>query len=256
MPRIDLRLIDTHAHLSDLQDIESTVNRAKLARVDAVVAVGTNLQTCRENIRLANQLPDFVLPALGIHPTEFTEEEIKSTLQFIKLHLGDCVAVGEIGLDYWNRNARKSKTQRELQRKIYVQQLQIAVEHRKPVSVHGRGAWRDALDLARKYGPDRVLFHWFSGPLDVLSELIDAGYHVSATPAVEYSRDHRAALAEAPLERVLVETDAPVHLRNRDRSSEPADLLITIKALAGLKNVSQEELIRVTTENAKAFFSL
>lgn len=250
------RLIDTHAHLSDLGDVEGVIKRSKQAGVDAIVAVGANMHTCTATLRWAEAFTDYVFPALGIHPTEWAEDDVPSTLQYIEAHLDGCVAVGEIGLDYWNREARKSKDIRERQRSIYIQQLEMAAEHGKPVSVHGRGSWRDALNLARQHGPEGAVFHWYSGPLDILEELLDAGYLVSATPAVEFSRDHRKALDKAPLERILIETDSPVHLRNRDRSSEPADLVITLRALAKLKDASEEEVAEVTTGTAETFFGL
>jgi len=152
------------------------------------------------------------------------------------------------------KRARKNEEIRENQREIYKRQLAIAEEHGKPVSVHGRGAWRDALDLAIAHGPGRVVFHWYSGPLDVLNELLDAGYLISSTPATEFSRDHRAALEEAPLDRILIETDSPVSYRGRE--AEPADLLLTLRALSGLKGAPEEEVARATTRNAERFFSI
>ncbi len=250
------RLVDTHAHLSDLGDMEGIVKRTKEAGVDAIVAVGANMRTCTETLRWAEAFTDYIYAALGMHPTEWAEDNVPATLRYIEDHLDACVAVGEIGLDYWNREARKSKEIRERQRDLYIRQLKMAAEHGKPVSVHGRGSWRDALDLARLHGPESVLFHWYSGPLDILEELLDAGYLVSATPAAEFSRDHRKALTKAPLERILIETDSPVYLRNRDRSSEPADLVITLKALAKLKDASEEEVAEVTTRTAETFFGL
>ena len=248
------RLIDAHAHLSDLEDMEGVVQRAKQAGVGAVVAVGANLRTCVATLSWAEAFPGYVFPALGIHPTEWAGDDVPATLRFIEERLDGCVAVGEIGLDYWSREARRSKRTRERQRGLYVRQLQMAAEHGKPASVHGRGAWRDALDLARLHGPDRVVFHWYSGPLDVLAELLDAGYLISATPAAEFSRDHRAALAEAPLERILVETDAPVSYHGSP--AEPADLRRTLRALAELKAASGEEVARATTRNAERFFRI
>jgi len=248
------RLIDTHAHLSDLDDMEGVVQRAKQAGVEAVVAVGANLRTCAATLRWSEAFPGYVYPALGIHPTEWAEDDIPATLRFIEDHIDGCVAVGEIGLDYWDKEARKNKQIRERQRDLYTRQLRMAAEHGKPVSVHGRGSWRDALDLARRHGPGRIVFHWYSGPLEVLGKLLDAGFLVSATPAAEFSRDHRAALVEAPLDRILIETDSPVSYRGAP--AEPADLPRTLRALAELKGASEGEVARITTRSAERFFDL
>jgi TatD DNase family protein len=248
-----MRLMDTHAHLSDLEDREGVIERARGVGIDAIIAVGGNLETSRATLSWADDYGGYVHPALGIHPTEWMGDDVDETLRFIDKHIDRCVAVGEIGLDYWNREA-KSEEVRERQREIYVRQLGIAVEHGKPASVHGRGAWEDALALAREHGPDRIIFHWFSGPLNVLRGVLDSGYLISATPAAEFSRDHRAALAEAPLERIVIETDSPVSYHGK--RAEPADILLTLRSLADLKGIPEEEVAEVTTMNAERFFGL
>jgi TatD DNase family protein len=103
-------------------------------------------------------------------------------------------------------------------------------------------------------GVEKVVFHWYSGPLDILDHILADGFWVSATPALAYSLPHRAVIAKAPLERILIETDAPV--KYRDKVSEPADLRITLRELSHLKNVPQDRLASVTTENAKRFFGI
>jgi len=248
-----MRLMDTHAHLSDLEDREGVIERARGIGIDAIIAVGGNLETSRATLSWADDYGGYVHPALGIHPTQWMGDDVDETLRFIDEHVDRCVAVGEIGLDYWNREA-KSEEVRERQREIYVRQLGIAVEHGKPASVHGRGAWEDALALAREHGPDRIIFHWFSGPLNVLRGVLDSGYLISATPAAEFSRDHRAALAEAPLESIVIETDSPVSYHGK--RAEPADILLTLRSLADLKGIPEEEVAEVTTRNAERFFGL
>lgn len=249
-----MRLIDSHAHLSDLKDLGGAIERAKRIGVSAIIAVGTDFKTCSSTLALAEKHPNFIYPALGIHPTEWYENQVEDTLKFIEGRMVDSIAVGEIGLDYWDGEAKRSEAVREKQREIYVRQLAIARRNGKPVSIHGRGAWGDALSLAESEGVDRAVFHWYSGPPDVLHELLDSGYLISATPAAEFSRDHRAALLETPLERILVETDSPVSYHGTP--SEPADILRTLKALAELKETSMEEAARVTTLNSEKFFGL
>jgi len=248
--------VDTHAHLSELKDKEGVIQRAKEAGVEAIIAMGTNLASSVATIEWAEKYQGFVHPAIGIHPTEFLNDDVPETLRYIQENISKVVAVGEIGLDYWDKAARKDEAVRERQRDTYIKQLQIAREHDLPASVHGRGSWQDALDLAVAHGPERIVFHWYSGPLDILDSLLDSGYYISATPAAEYSKDHRAALEHAPLESILVETDCPVYMRNRKRGSEPMDVTITVKALAKLKDTTTEEVALATTRKAREIFRI
>ncbi len=248
--------VDTHAHLSELEDREGVIQRAKEAGVEAIIAMGTNLASSVATFEWAEGYPGFVYPAIGIHPTEFLNEDVPETLRYIQENISKVVAVGEIGLDYWDKAARKDEGVRERQREIYTKQLQMAREQDLPVSVHGRGSWQDALDIAVTHGPECIVFHWYSGPLDVLDSLLDRGYVISATPAAEYSKDHRAALEHAPLESILVETDCPVYMRNRKRGSEPMDVTITAKALAKLKETTTEEVALATTRRAREIFGI
>ena len=248
--------VDTHAHLSQLEDREGVIKRAKDAGVEAIIAMGTNHASSVATLEWAEKYPGYILPAIGIHPTEFLDDDVPVTLRYIQDNISRVVAVGEIGLDYWDKAARKDEGVRERQRDTYIRQLQIAREHDLPASVHGRGSWQDALDLAVAHGPERIVFHWYSGPLDVLDSLLDRGYVISATPAAEYSKDHRAALEHAPLESILVETDCPVYMRDRKRGSEPMDVTITAKALAKLKDTTPEEVALATTRKARGIFKI
>jgi len=248
------RLIDAHTHLSELDDMEGVVFRARQAGVDAVIAVGTNLRTCIETLRWAELFTGYIYPCLGVHPTEWMGDDLQATFQFMEERIDVCAAVGEIGLDYWKSDARKSEVVRQKQREIFTSQLHMAADHDKPVSIHGRGSWHDALKLALEHGPGRGVFHWFSGPLDVLDDLLDAGYFISATPAAEFSKDHRSALSRAPLERILIETDSPVSYH--DKTSEPSDLPRTLRALSSLKEIPEGDVARTTTRSTEELFKI
>jgi len=248
-------LIDTHAHLSDLTDREGVISRAKEAGVKAIIAVSANLETSFKTLNWANDYPKYVYPGIGIHPTEFINDNINESLKFIEENLHRCVVLGEIGLDYW-RDAKNDETLRKRQQQIYIEQLKIAETLDLPVSVHGRGAWEDSLNIAHKYGPEKVVFHWYSGPIETMKKVLDYGYYVSATPAVGYSRDHKAALKEAPIERILLETDCPVYIRNEDKTTEPADVKTTLKSLSLLKGLDMDDIASITTANAQSFFKI
>ena len=248
--------LDTHAHLSDLPDVDAVIQRAKAAGLSGIIAVSATTPTCEGTLRLHRSHGGFVHAALGIHPTEFFDQDLEAALDIIRANSGRIVAVGEIGLDYWHRLVRKDKAQREKQTGFYVGQLQLARELDLPVSIHSRGAWGDCLSLAVQHGPGRGVFHWYSGPLEVLDGVIDAGYYVSCTPAVEGSPELRAAMAKAPLDRILVETDSPVWVKSLDRPSEPADVQMTLRHLAGLKGLPVGDVEASTTGNAETLFRL
>jgi TatD DNase family protein len=244
--------VDTHAHLADLPD--GAVVRAKAAGLSGVVAVSATVQTCEGTLRLREAHPGFVHAALGVHPTEFFDQDLDAALTLVRDNASRCAAVGEIGLDYWHKLVRKDKAQRGRQTEFYVAQLRLARELDLPVSIHSRGAWGDCLKLAVEHGPGRGVFHWYSGPLDVLDAVVDAGYYVSCTPALEVSPELRAAMERAPLERILVETDSPVWIRSLSRSSEPADVVLTLRHLAALKGLPVGGVEAATTRNAKTLF--
>ena len=245
----DLPLIDTHAHLEEIPDLESALARARGAGVKAVIAVGSDLASSQRALEISRDYPGFVFPALGVHPTSLGDEE--SVFHFMEENLDKAVAIGEVGLDY---KVAGPGNLRVAQQRAFVRCLEMARARRKPALVHSRGAWADAFDLVKKSGVEKVVFHWFSGPPEVLKEIVLAGYFVSATPAVEYSPGHRSAVQYAPLSQLLLETDSPVRYRGRD--SEPADVVRVLGEVARLKGIEEAELAGVTTANALALFSL
>jgi TatD DNase family protein len=247
-------VIDTHAHLADLP--EGVVERAKAAGLTGIVAVSANLTTCEGTLRLAREHRGYVHGALGVHPTEFFDQSLEAALEIIRANARECVAVGEIGLDYWHKLVRKDAAMKERQREFYIRQLQAAREVNLPVSIHSRGAWGDCIELASCHGPGRGVFHWYSGPLDVLDEVLDAGYYVSCTPAMELSPELRVAMVKAPLDRVLIETDSPVWIKSLGRESEPADVQLTLRHLAELKGLPMADVDAATTRNAETLFKI
>ena len=249
------RVVDTHAHLSDLEDLRSALERARGAGVCAIVAVSADLETGLRTLEIAEEYPGYVYPAVGLHPTEIGPD-YHGDLMFVEARAGDCVAVGEVGLDFWRRRGEPSKGEEERRRQVYVytKQLEIAKRCGKPVLIHSRGAWALAHHLAVSMDISKAIFHWFTGPLRVLRAVLDSGYLVSATPAVEYSRAHREAVREVPLEQLVLETDCPVAYRGTP--SEPADVVRTLRGVAELKGVSEGEVAEVTTRNAREFFDL
>jgi len=172
-------------------------------------------------------------------------------------NIQDIVALGEVGLDYDKRVVRQAS--KELQKEALREVLGLARKHQKPVSFHSRYAWRDSLDLVLEVGVGRVVFHWYTGPAKVLADILGAGYLVSATLAAAYHPEHRRVVRQAPLERLLLETDAPVSYRQGTepgRPTEPVDVVRTLEAVAALRGVDVGVVAEQTTRNAISLFGL
>jgi TatD DNase family protein len=248
--RINLRagLIDGHVHLSEIERSEQAVENAVKAGVKRMVAVAMNLDSCRKTLALADRFPDTVLPAIGYHPWSIKAEDVEDTLLFITQNIHRCVALGEVGLDY------RVKVKKKLQKEVYSRLLSLAVKTYKPVIIHSRFSHRRTYDMAVEAGVEKAVFHWYSGPVDILDKIIASGYHISATPALAYSPQHQAAMERAPVEKILIETDAPVQYG--DRSSEPADLHETLLHLSRIKEMPADKLAEIVTKNTERFFGL
>jgi len=251
------KVIDTHAHLDELKNLDFVLEEAKKAGIIAIVAVGSNQQSNGRTLEVAQQHRQFVYPALGLHPWELANLgpfEIDDNLRFIEQNIASAVAVGEIGLDYDKRVLKVAS--KELQQEVLGRLLNIARKYAKPAIIHSRYAWKDALNLVQDVGIDKAVFHWFTGFSSVLKDIIEAGYFVSATPAAEYHEEHRRAVKEAALQKLLLETDCPVTYGREARyESRPIDVLRGLKAVSQLKGVDEATIAEQTTRNAIEFFS-
>ena len=252
------KLIDTHAHLDELKNLDSMLKEAKEVGVIAIVAVGSNHQSNIKTLEISQEHRRFVYPALGLHPWELANlgaSEIDDNLRFIEQNVASAVAVGEIGLDYDKRVVKVAP--KEWQKEVLSRLLDIARKYAKPAIIHSRYAWKDALQIIQDADIDKAVFHWFTGFSSVLQDIIDGGYFVSATPAAEYHEEHRRAVREASLQRLLLETDCPVTYGREARyESKPADILRCLKAVSQLKEIDEATIAEQTTRNAINFFSL
>jgi TatD DNase family protein len=243
-----INLIDGHVHLSDIEPSERAVENAVKAGVKRMIAVSMNLDSCRKTLALADRFPDTILPAIGYHPWSIKEEDVEDTLLFITQNIHRCVALGEVGLDY------KVKVKKKLQKAVLSKLLNLAVAINKPVIIHSRFSYQRTYEMAVDAGVEKAVFHWYSGPVDILDNIIASGFFVSATPALAYSPHHQAAMERAPVERILIETDAPVQYGGR--ASEPADLKETLFHLSRIKKMPEDKLAGIVTKNAERLFGL
>ncbi len=251
-------LIDTHAHLDEMEDLAAAVERARLAGVAGIIAVGQDLSSNTRNLEMSARYPAFVYPALGLHPWaigRLDEAQLEQNIGFISNNLHRAVALGEVGLDYDKRVLKTAG--KDMQKEVLRRLLALALRHDKPVSLHSRYAWKDALQEVAAAGIRKLVFHWYTGFSSTLAELIEAGYCISATPAAEYHDEHRRAIREVPINNLLLETDCPVYYGREQRyRSQPSDVVRSLKAAALIKDIPEEEAATATTANACRFFGL
>jgi len=252
-------VIDTHAHLDDMQDLGAAIERARESGVIAIVAVGIDYESNNRVLEIAEKFPGLVLPAFGMHPQDIGDSsEIERNLRFIEDHVRESVAIGEVGLDYHKKALGRAS--KDVQKQVLRDTLEIAKRFGKPASVHSRYSWRDSLEAVAESGVDRAVFHWYTGPMNVLRDCFERGYSASATLATEYHEEHRRAIKETPWDRLMLETDSPVVYRwgtEFAHPSEPADTArVVLEAVARLREVEPAFVARKTTENARRFFGL
>jgi TatD DNase family protein len=241
-------MIDSHAHLNEIADVEGALRRAQEAGLTGIIAVGMEVASNRATLALHRRFPHLVYAAVGYHPWSITPDGVEENLAFIKEHLPRCAALGEVGLDY------QAKVKKKLQQQVFAALLELAARVGKPVIIHTRFSQLRAHHMAKEAGIGRAVFHWYSGPLEVLAEILADGYFISATPALAYSPPHQAAVQTAPLGQILIETDAPVAYQ--DKVSEPADLWTTARELSRIKGVELSRVIEATTANARRFLGI
>jgi TatD DNase family protein len=245
---MNIPIFDTHVHLDEINDPEGAILEAKKAGVTSMVAVGSDLASNEKILNFSIQYPGVIFPAFGYHPEKITISGIRNQLDFLNRHLDEAVALGEVGLDF------KISVPREIQEGVFQELLELAWEKKKPVIVHSRLSHEETFESVRKQDLKKVVFHWYSGPLDILKELLLLGYYISATPALAYSPKHREAITAAPLKQILIETDAPTAFQGK--VSSPAQVLETLSELSKIKGIDMEEAARKTTQNARNFFGI
>jgi TatD DNase family protein len=250
-------LFDTHAHLDAPEyeaDLEAVLQRAKSAGVAEIVTVGTDIESTKRAIEIA-QAHEGIYASVGFHPHEserFGKDEEETMRRLCSAP--KVVAVGEMGLDYYRDHAP-----REVQRNAFVRQLQIAVDAGLPIILHNRQATEDCLSVLKQFeGRLRGVAHCFSGDETAARRFLKMGFYISlAGPVTFPNAANLGRIAKLlPGDRLLVETDCPWLAPQpvRGKRNEPAFVRYTVQALAGIRGMSTEELGELTTRNARDAF--
>lgn len=248
-----MRLVDSHCHLDDKQfagDREAVIERAQAAGVARAMAIGTGdgPQDLETAIRLADSHP-FFYATVGVHPHDAakavpeTFERLHDLLSHPKV-----LALGEIGLDY-----HYDFSPRDTQRAAFIRQLELARDASKPVVIHTREAWADTMLILREHYQGGGIFHCFTGGPAEAQDAVKFGFHLSFGGVLTFPKADtvREAARIAPLDRLLIETDAPylAPVPHRGKRNEPAFVLETARKLAQVRGISVEDVAAATTQN-------
>ena len=252
-------MIDSHCHL-DFKHYngrrEAIIAEAARAGVHTLVNIGVDLETSKKSIALAERF-ESVYAAVGVHPhdSKTFDADILEQIRKLAAHQ-KVVAIGEIGLDYY-----RDFSPRDVQRQAFMQQLELAVDLEMPIVIHTREAFRDTIDLVRPFAPALAggVFHCFPGNAKEAAEVLDLGFHVSVGGRITYKNALSAVMAASvPLERILLETDAPFLTPEpfRGKTNSPAYIPYVGRKLAEIKGVEVDEVDRVTDRNTQKLFRL
>lgn len=250
--------IDTHCHLDFPEfdkDRDEAIKRAKDEGVGYIINIGTSILSCEKAVGLSKRY-GFIYATVGLHPHEADRFDNEALGSIEKLAGNNkVVAIGETGLDYY-RNYSGVENQKLLFRSL----IKLAKNLNLPLVVHTRQAQNDTLEVLKEENPRKVQVHCFSGDENFLKECLGLGFFISFACNITYEKAQglRDMVKIIPLERLLLETDAPFLPPEgfRGRRNEPAYLKYLAEELARIKGIDVEAVRRVTSENAKNFFGL
>ena len=242
-------LTDCHAHLCDgsfSADLEMVLGRARDAGVEAVVAVGETRADAERNLELAELHAGVVCPTAGLYPTHLDAAEAERIADLIRRERSRLTAIGEVGLDRWKV---RDESDLALQREIFALFIDLSLEVDLPLNVHSRSAGRHAIEVLRERGAKRVQLHAFDGRAARAEPAVEAGYFFSVPPSIVRSPQKQKLVRRLPLSCLLLETDSPVLGPARDQRNEPANVVVSLKAIAELKGIAEEDVAEAVREN-------
>ena len=249
---------DTHAHYDSgafNADREAVLAALPEAGVSLVVNPGCEVRSSETAIALAGRFAH-VYAAVGIHPEDMgdmAEGDLDRIAQLARHE--KCVAIGEIGLDYyWDASHR------EEQKALFARQLDMALALDLPVIVHDREAHGDCLDIVRRYESLRGVFHCYSGSVEMAEELLRRGWYLGFDGPITYKNARKAleVLKICPLDRILIETDSPylTPVPNRGKRNDSRNLVYITEKIAEVKGLTADEIAAATMENGKRLFGI
>jgi TatD DNase family protein len=252
-------MIDNHCHI-DFEpfnkDRKETIKRAK-KKLSAIINSGTSYEGNKRTLKLSKKYSGFIYPTLGFHPInsgQINDKNLNLTIDQIKNHLNDILAIGEVGMDYFHV---KNKSERAHQNKIFTKFAELANEYKTPLLIHARDCEKKAYNIVKKYDNiPNVIFHCYSGSLKTAKKIIEKGYYTSFSTMICYSTHHQELAKKIPIEKILTETDSPYLAPKRGKRNEPTNIKHIIKKLAEINEESPKTIDKITEKTTKKIFGI
>lgn len=253
-------LIDTHVHLNANQyddDLQEVIDRALSEGIDRMFVVGFDTKTIERTMKLIDQY-DFIYGIIGWHPVDAIDctDERLEWIESLSKH-PKIIGIGEMGLDYhWD------KSPKDIQKDVFRKQIALAKRVQLPIIIHNREATQDCVDILKEENASEVggIMHSFSGSNEIADEILKMNFYVSLGGPVTFknAKQPKEVAKHVPLDRLLVETDAPFLSPHpyRGKRNEPARVKLVAEQIAELRGLTYEEVCEATTENAERLFKL
>ena len=249
---------DTHAHYDSgafNADRFEILDSMPGSNVGLIVDPGCDLISSKAAIELSNRY-EFVYAAVGWHPEDMDKlsDEAYAEMEKLAEH-PKCVAIGEIGLDYYWDASHK-----EEQKALFRRQIELALKFNKPVIIHDREAHGDSFDIVCDYPELRGVFHCYSGSVEMAQELLKRGWYLGFDGPITYKNARKAleVLESCPLDRIVIETDSPylTPVPNRGKRNDSRQLEFVVAKIAEVKGISPEEIADITMANGRRLFGI
>lgn len=259
-------LVDVHAHLNHprYEDVEKVIERCRKNKV-IVVNNGLNPKTNRSCLELAKKHPDVIKAALGVYPLdglnlsdpesfgierELEKVDLDEEVEFIKKNKKDVSAIGEVGIDY-----KFVKDRNKEQADNLMKFVELAEKLKVPLIVHSRGAEKEVVDLLETAKTKKIIMHFFSGNMKLVNRIEDNGWFISIPVVIDRSQQYQLIAEKVNINQIVTETDSPYAPPSGEEINEPAFVKNTIKIIAKIKKMTEEEVENNIFMNFQKLFS-
>lgn len=253
-----MKLIDSHCHLTteEYKEEFNEILEDTKKNLEFIINIGCDLESSQETVKLSKNY-DFMFASVGIHPNYANKYDNKNDLKLINMiKEKKVIAIGECGLDYY-----RDITPKNLQNEIFKKQLNWSKEFNKPLIIHGREAYEDIIDILSlpEYKDLKGVMHSFAGSYEQVEKILDRFYcSISGIVTFKNALNIQEMVKKIPLERLMVETDAPYLAPHpfRGKINKPSYITYTAQKIAEIKNATYDKVIEITNKNTKELFNI